>query len=122
VLNDEQLAETKRRRRTRDLRRNYYLQHHIDLKRPVPAACHWLLPWGWWQYPGKLRGLRQITGGNPPRSKSTILGWIKKNDAPLDVMRRLADEIGAQARQGLEIEDALRVKIAEKESRRRRAS
>jgi hypothetical protein len=109
-------AERERCRLTRNQRRNYFRQFPIDLDHAVTAACRWLLPWSWAAYPGVERGLRQVVGGYP-RSKSAILGnWVKKNNAPPEVMRTLADAVGARARQGLQIEAALRTEITKKET------
>jgi hypothetical protein len=114
-LSDEQKAETRKRRARRNLTRNYYSQHPIDPSLPVAAAISWLLPWDWWKYPGRTRGLWQLV--RAPYSKSTLIGWSKKNNAPIHIMRLLLKWIEARLELGHKVATALAAAIAEKEAR-----
>jgi hypothetical protein len=104
--------EREHRRRTRDLRRNYFLKLPVDTNSPVAAACHFLIPWDAHHYPGIGRGLRQLV--NKRVDIRAIGYWRSGNSTPMWAMELLAEEIGRRARLGLKVEEALRAQIEAK--------
>jgi hypothetical protein len=98
-------AYREQRRRTINLRRNYFFQYPINLDHPIKAACAWLLPWDARRYPGIRRGISQLVGGRI--KPSSVQNWRMTNKVPAWGAERLAREVGDKARLGLQIEAAL---------------
>jgi hypothetical protein len=110
--------ERERRRRTRDLRRNYFLKLPVDTNSPVAAARHFLIPWDAHHYPGIGRGLRQLV--NRRVDIRAIGYWRSGNSTPMWAMELLAEEIGRRARLGLKAEEVLRAQIEAKKAKPRK--
>lgn len=107
--------ERERRRRQRDLTRNYFKQATIDLAKPIQAARFWLLPWTSFHYPGRGRGLRQIAGNRV--IQDAVDKWCRTSDAPLWALHLIAGAIKARLDSGQAVYERVLALIAEKELR-----
>lgn len=108
-----------RRRRLRDVTRNYYKQLATSLASPALSACAWLLPWPAQNYPGRIRGIRQALGDRV--GHAAIDRWrYAKSPVPLWALERLLVLVSERLRVGREIEGRLMEAIAERKARKRK--
>lgn len=99
------------RRQSRSKRLNYFIRRTSASPTAANEACSWLLPWGFRDYPGITRGIRQVLGEKA--SKQAIANWrYGRASLPRWAAEILAAEIRRRCRDGLAIAEALELHAA----------
>jgi hypothetical protein len=75
----------------------------------------WLLPWSFYAYPGRLRGMCHLLGQHV--QKSTLTYWQREDRPPLWAVRLAAERIEAESLEGLRLVEELRAYEARQHNR-----